>query len=71
MDEQYAKLWLDNMRTCLQSDTEWKSIANDILIFLEELACPKLTAEAKARMWVCPECGVRGYESSHVCGDGS
>lgn len=73
MTETEAKLWIDNMRDCLKAECHTPSMFNELLRFLEELSCPELVAQSKARMgiWRCEECGSIGYPFSHVCGDGS
>lgn len=77
MTETEARLWITNMRECLHADTgispQTLSMFNDVLRFLEEFCCPNFTADAcrRAGIWICPECGARGYAETHCCGDGS
>jgi hypothetical protein len=78
MTESEANLWLVAMRESLRANRadlpeEAYTQFTEIFRFLEEFCCPKRTTEACLRMgiWICPECGSRGYQESHVCGDGS
>jgi hypothetical protein len=78
MTEAEANLWLASMRDCLRANKadlsdEAYTQFNEIFRFLEEFCCPHMTQAACQRMglWICPECGSRGYEASHICGDGS
>ena len=73
MTEIEAQLWLSNIRDLHRNGSDLSSTVNDLIRFLEEYCCPQKTHEALIRMgvWICPECGSRGYAASHVCGDGS